>query len=113
MDCHKRQETERGEAQKDLCLDRYPCVIKHQQQHRLSFIRPKLLFFDPSNIFISVQCSVKEMSRRESQNYRHLPDLLLLTALFVVWLFPGPFLNLARGLPSEVPALSVIRIRHV
>ena len=28
---------------------------------------------------------------KESQNYFHLPDLLLLTTHFVAWIFPGPF----------------------
>ena len=54
----------------------------------------------------------KQEQGKESQNYFHLPDMLLLTAHFV----PGSFLvpsNLARRLPSEVLAMSAIRIRHV
>ena len=37
------------------------------------------------------------MSRRESQNYCHLPDLLLLTVHFVAWIFPGPLIRIWLG----------------
>ena len=36
-------------------------------------------------------------SRWGSQNYCHLPDLLLLTVHFVAWIFPGPLIRIWLG----------------
>ena len=45
---------------------------------------------DVSSVAISKLVFDEGNAKEESQKYRHLPDLLLLTAPLVVWIFPGP-----------------------